>query len=243
MKDDRPRIDGKFYPLQNDEWLQACKELKPAELKVLYHLRTLTPFGDRSVELGVTEIALQLGMSKSTVSEGLKALSQKGWIDLELIKVKVRLKTVRHSEHCSPQRTAFATANPSSPQRTPVRHSEQSESETLSGQGFSLSKIYIDFKDSLSEGEREKFFDFVRQEIKNFTRPINDLEAWLASETKAGEKRWLVYYEKFKEREKRALSRPSLSQEIEEKRQRILAEERAEEEKAKEERARSEAMT
>jgi DNA-binding MarR family transcriptional regulator len=105
MADDRPRIEGKFYPLQNDEWLQACKELKPAELKLLYHLRTLTPFGDHSVELGVTEIALQLGMSKSTVSEGLKALSQKGWIDLELIKVKVRLKTVRPSERCSPQRT------------------------------------------------------------------------------------------------------------------------------------------
>jgi DNA-binding MarR family transcriptional regulator len=71
MTDDRPRIEGKFYPLQNDEWLQACKELKPAELKLLYHLRTNTPFGDRSVELGVTEIALLLGMSKSTVSEGL----------------------------------------------------------------------------------------------------------------------------------------------------------------------------
>jgi hypothetical protein len=39
--------------------------------------------------------------------------------------------------------------------------------------------------------------DFVRKEIKNFARPICDLEAWLASQTKAGENRWEVYYEKF----------------------------------------------
>ena len=104
----------------------------------------------------------------------------------------------------------------------------RSSSETRSGQGSDLSKTYIDFKDSLSEEEREKFFDFVRKEIKNFARPISDLEAWLASQTKAGENRWFVYYEKFKEREERALSRPSLSQEIEERRQRILAKKRAE---------------
>jgi hypothetical protein len=73
--------------------------------------------------------------------------------------------------------------------------------------------------------------DFVRKEIKNFARPISDLEAWLASQTKAGENRWFVYYEKFKEREERARrSRPSLSQEIEERRQRLLAEERTESE-------------
>ena len=78
MTEQKTKIDGKFYPLQNDEWLKACKELKPAELKLLYHLRTLDPFGDRNVELGVTALAHLLGMSKSTVSEGLKALSQKG---------------------------------------------------------------------------------------------------------------------------------------------------------------------
>ncbi len=136
MTEQKTKIDGKFYPLQNDEWLKACKELKPAELKLLYHLRTLDPFGDRNVELGVTALAHLLGMSKSTVSEGLKALSQKGWIDLEIIKVKVRLKT-------------FAPANT-------VRPSEQSRAETQSEQGSQLSKTYTDYKDSLSDSEREK---------------------------------------------------------------------------------------
>ena len=197
MTDQKTKIDGKFYPLQNEEWLKACQELKPSELKLLYHLRTLDPFGDRNVELGVTALALLLGMSKSTVSEGLKALSQKGWIDLELIKVKVRLKTVRSSEHCSPQRTRFAPANPSSPQRTPVRSSEQSPPETPTQQGSQLSKTYSDFKDSLSDSEREKFFNFVREQIKNLPKPVNDLEAWLASPNKTGQNRWFVYYQNF----------------------------------------------
>ena len=111
MTEQKTKIDGKFYPLQNDEWLKACKELKPAELKLLYHLRTLDPFGDRNVELGVTALAHLLGMSKSTVSEGLKALSQKGWIDLEIIKVKVRLKTFAPANTVRPSELEFAPAN------------------------------------------------------------------------------------------------------------------------------------
>ena len=88
-------------------------------------------------------------------------------------------------------------------------------------------KTYKNFKDSLSEEQRERFFNFVKRDIVGFRRPIIDLEAWLASETKAGEKRWEFYYKKFEQREKTP-KRPSLSQEIEERRQRLLAEERDE---------------
>ena len=242
MADDRPRIDGKFYPLQNDEWVKAWDELKPAEVQVLYHLRTLDPFGEKELELGVSAIALRLGLSKGTVSKALKALNEKGWIDLQLIKVKVKLHTrhsstkkfptgnaVSHRKRGFPQETQFPTGNSSFPQETPVSYRKQSAAETQSGQGSDLSKTYIDFKDSLSDSEREKFLSFVRNEIKNFTRPISDLEAWLASETKAGENRWQVYYEKFKEQlEKASKKRPSFRQEIEQKRQRLLAEAQAE---------------
>jgi hypothetical protein len=58
-------------------------------------------------------------------------------------------------------------------------------------------QTYSDFKDSLSEGEREKFFNFVREEIKNLPKPVNDLEAWLASPNKTGQNRWEVYYQNF----------------------------------------------
>ena len=58
-------------------------------------------------------------------------------------------------------------------------------------------KTYKDFKDSLSEDEREKFLKFVREKIKEFPKPINDVEGWLASKNKAGVYRWHVYCEMF----------------------------------------------
>ncbi|MDJ0596908.1 MAG: hypothetical protein QNJ72_44270 [Pleurocapsa sp. MO_226.B13] len=60
-------------------------------------------------------------------------------------------------------------------------------------------KTYSDFKRSLSEGEREKFFDFVRKKTENLERPINDLEAWLASKNAAKQNRWEIYYKNYQE--------------------------------------------
>jgi hypothetical protein len=238
MTDERSRIDGKFYPLQNDEWLQACQELKPAEVRVLYHLRTLDPFGEKELELGVSAIALRLGLSKGTVSKALKALNEKEWIDLELIKVKVKLRT-RHSstkkfptgntvsyrKRGFPQETQFPTGNSSFPQETPVSYRKQSAAETQSGQGSDLSKTYKTFKDSLSDSEREKFLGFVREQIKNLPKPVNDLEAWLASKNKAGENRWEVYYNNFlaslSNQTKVTPSSSSLHDEIEQRRAKI----------------------
>jgi hypothetical protein len=60
-------------------------------------------------------------------------------------------------------------------------------------------QTYSDFKDSLSESEREDFFEFVEKATRNLTKPINDLEAWLASKTMAGQNRWEVYYNNFQE--------------------------------------------
>ncbi len=59
------------------------------------------------------------------------------------------------------------------------------------------SDYYQIFIKSLSEGEREKFLDFVREKIKDFPKPINDLEGWLAGLNQAGQYRFRVYYEMF----------------------------------------------
>jgi molecular chaperone GrpE (heat shock protein) len=77
--------------------------------------------------------------------------------------------------------------------------------ETNSEQRFQtpkISKTYIDFKKTLSEDESENFFGFVKEAIKNFQQPIQDLEAWLASQTKAGQNRWQVYYQKYQKENK-----------------------------------------
>ncbi len=79
---------------------------------------------------------------------------------------------------------------------------QQSEAETKSQQGFESSKIfktYSDFKKTLSEGERENFFNFVKEQTKNLEKPINDLEAWLASKNAAKQNRWEIYYRNYQE--------------------------------------------
>ena len=63
-------------------------------------------------------------------------------------------------------------------------------------------QTYSDFKKTLSESEREKFFNFVKEKTKNLEKPINDLEAWLASKNAAKQNRWEIYYSKYQEEKK-----------------------------------------
>lgn len=97
------------YRLTSEEWLRACRELKPSEKDVLYYLRTLDPFGDREIEIKVREMARQLGTSPSTVSRALKSLDAKGWIDLEIMSAKVTLHTNHAVEKMLPQCNSVAS--------------------------------------------------------------------------------------------------------------------------------------
>jgi hypothetical protein len=79
------KIQGKFYPLQHEEWLRACRELTKAELEVLYYIRTLDP-RNYGVEINAAQIARQLSSPKrqvhrQTISRALDSLALKGWID------------------------------------------------------------------------------------------------------------------------------------------------------------------
>jgi hypothetical protein len=98
----KTKIQGKFYPLQHDEWLRACRELTPAQRDVLYFVRTLDPYGD-GLDISIAEIARQLStdrrtVHRSTVSRALKELDAKGFIDMELLMVKLNIKA--KGVHC-----------------------------------------------------------------------------------------------------------------------------------------------
>jgi DNA-binding MarR family transcriptional regulator len=84
------KIEGKFYPLQHAEWMRATRELSPSAKDVLYYLRTLDPYSN-GIEITASGIARELGIHRSTVSRALKTLDSKGFIDLELIRVTVRI--------------------------------------------------------------------------------------------------------------------------------------------------------
>lgn len=197
------KIEGKFYPLQPEEWLKAVRELKPAEKDLLYYLRTLDPFGDKQVELKVTELAEVLGRNKGTISRALKSLDSKGWIDLELVQVKVKVKSVVSTQQGCPDTTQVAatqpelcTDNSNGRETTQVAATQQSQAKAQVRQEVHTSKTnktYIDFKDSLTQTEGERFEKFCNWKIKESGLKIISKKAWL-------NKYWEEYWEEFAEK-------------------------------------------
>jgi DNA-binding transcriptional ArsR family regulator len=94
---EKPKTE-KFYPLTHSEWVRIRQELKPAERDLLLYLRTLDPFGNAEIEIGVRSLAETLGYSPSTVSRALKALDAKGFIVLDLIHVRIKVKNCKENQ-------------------------------------------------------------------------------------------------------------------------------------------------
>jgi hypothetical protein len=220
------QIKGKFYPLKSEEWLESIKQLTHSELKILYYVRSLDPYNN-GINLTPAQIAKDLStekspMHRSTVGRALKSLDHKGFIQMELLRVRIKVNpkgflseevpedVVSKQQGCE-QTTPVATAqhtvqlhNTKCSHATPSAPTQQSKAETQLQKEFQVSKInknYLDFKDSLSQSERDNFLRFVEQKIQNLEKPINDLEAWLASQTKAKQNRWEVYYQSYKQQE------------------------------------------
>jgi DNA-binding FadR family transcriptional regulator len=157
---------SKFYKLENEEWRIACKFLRPTELLILYHLRTLDPFGESEIELGVSSLARELGVSKGAVSKALRSLAEKGWIDLELNNVNVRLKSFPHENTVSTRKhpneeigvsdrfhteTPFPHENDRSRTETIVSTRKHLEPETLTEQEVCNAKTLKTLKDLSQE--------------------------------------------------------------------------------------------
>ena len=216
------KIVGKFYPLKSEEWVETVKQLTHSELKILYYVRSLDPY-NKGISLTPAQIAKDLStekskMHRSTVGRALKSLDSQGFIQMELIQVRIQVnpkgflsqvetEDVALTQPSCEQTTQVVTPQLSVPehnlecsQATENASTQQSQAESNSEQRFQTPKIfktYIDFKKTLSEDESENFFRFVKEAIKDFQQPIHDLEAWLASKTKAGQNRWEVYYQKY----------------------------------------------
>jgi hypothetical protein len=183
------KIQGKFYPLQHEEWLRACRELTPAQRDVLYYLRTLDPYST-GLEISPSRIARDLSteekpVHRSTVGRALKVLDHKEFINLELLQIKVHVLT--KGLHCCDEATscdeatvlptgnlgdrdatsAIATQQARSPRNK--RQPEASPDEDSSTP--KINKTYIDFKDSLSEAEKESFLEFGKKKAAELPKP------------------------------------------------------------------------
>lgn len=166
------QIEGKFYPLQKEEWVQVCKELSSGARDVLYYIRTSDPYGN-GVDLTAAAIALELGVNRSTVSRALKELDAKGYIELEIIKARATISgkgllvtgTVDDAEMQPRCKNATDGAEMQQPVQncnaecenaTPSAEMQQPEAETQSQQGSRIpktSKTIKTFKTPLERRE------------------------------------------------------------------------------------------
>ncbi len=201
-----------FLKLTHQDWVDCFTKLNRIELGVLFYFRTLDPFGDRKIEIKCEAIAEVLDVHRTSVSRALKKLEAEGFIDLEITGAKVKLKkqdftTVHPHTDCAPMhpdvhpRTkCVSTHENCASTHTDVHPCTNQTLEPAPGKDSEVSqtnKTYKDFIQTLSDSQREKFFSFVQEKIQDFSPAINDLQGWLASQNKAGQFRWQVYWELF----------------------------------------------
>ncbi|MGF1672321.1 MAG: MarR family transcriptional regulator, partial [Rivularia sp. (in: cyanobacteria)] len=190
------KIQGKFYPLQHEEWLKACQQLTPAQKDVLYYIRTLDPY-NQGIDINCAEIARQLSSSerivhRQTVSRALKELDVKGFIDLELLQVKTKVKpkglwcdetpqvcedtqgAMRHRD-----RSPRTMVDRDAPCAIATHHAESESPVDTESQNSKINKTYKDFKDSLSEDERESFLEFSKNKAASLPKPPQLPMKWI----------------------------------------------------------------
>lgn len=97
------KIQGKFYPLKSNEWLESIKQLTFSELKILYYVRSLDPY-NKGINLTPAQIAKDLStedsqMHRSTVGRALKSLEKKGFLKMELLQVRIKVNPHRCCDH------------------------------------------------------------------------------------------------------------------------------------------------
>jgi hypothetical protein len=189
--------------------------LTAAEWRMWCYLVSLDPFGDRGAKFSPAELMLKCQIKKTTYFSAKAKFQKLGLFDFRdgVTKV-VNLQTSlvqTASEHPLPAKIIESEISESKSEISESKSeiseskSEISDNQSLKPKPSNVSKppqtlqTYSDFKRSLSESEREKFFNFVEEKTNNLERPINDLEAWLASENKAKQNRWEIYYRSFQE--------------------------------------------
>jgi hypothetical protein len=175
--------------------------LTAAEWRMWCYLVSLDPFGDRGAKFSPAELMLKCQIKKTTYFSAKAKFQKLGLFDFRdgVTKV-VNLQTSlvqTASEHPLPAKIIESEISESK--------SEISDNQSLKPKPSNVYKpsqtlqTYSDFKDSLSESERENFFNFVEEKTNNLERPINDLEAWLASKNAAKQNRWEIYYRNYQE--------------------------------------------
>ncbi len=147
------------------------------------------------IKLEPKKICSQLGIQKTAFYNAISRLKIEGSIEWEapngiVVSISDAFRQCGKDSVNVELNSAF--------EETQSANAEKGVSSALSVVSSSPSSDYYQiFNSSLSDEVREKFLNFVKEKVKNFATPINDLEAWLAVKNAAGKERFSVYYKMF----------------------------------------------
>ena len=206
-----------FYPLTPEITNKLRKaKLTAAEWRIWSYLIELDPWGDRYIDIETLDVMSQCDCSKATFYRAIAKFQKLGLFDFQdkgfsyknetgasRLRKSYRKNETEFSKMRQPSQkceTSLKNETEFSEMRQLSQKCENQSLEPLpeedSGSPQTI-QTYSDFIQTLSESERENFLNFVREQIKNLPKPVNDLEAWLANQNQAGMNRWEVYYNNF----------------------------------------------
>ena len=140
------------------------------------------------IKLAHKEVCAELGISKAAFYNAISRLKVEGSINWEAPK-GVRVSINASVCECGQQSRIMDS-------ESTIVDSEASKPASSKADSYPSDSYQI-FSKSLSDSARESFLNFVREKIRDFPKPINDLEGWLAGLNQAGQYRFRVYYEMF----------------------------------------------
>ena len=174
------KIQGKFYPL-TPELAKKLREAKltAAEWRFWAYLVEIDPYGDRYHDLSPLTIQTECEMSKPTYYRAKAKFQDLGLFDFQEEKVSFRnLTGVSKMRLESQKRDSKSQKRDSKSQKRENESSEPSSSKDSSSP--KIYKTYSDFKDSLSEGKREKFLEFGLKKAAELPKQPTLPQKWIA---------------------------------------------------------------
>jgi hypothetical protein len=246
----QPLQDTTFFMLTpgvRDRLLEI--KLTAAEWRIWCYLVSLDPFGDRGAKFSPAELMMKCGVKKTAYFKAKAKFQSLGLFDFKDGTTKVfnlqgGFERPNNSTY-SQQEKVIESANAESQSANAESQSANAESQSANAESQSANaelqsskllpekdsdssqtiQTYSDFIQTLSESERENFLNFVKEQIKNLPKQVNDVEAWLANKNQAGQNRWEIYYNNFlakpKTENRTVVQKQSLREEIEQRRQEV----------------------
>ena len=180
----------KFYPLVLEDFVKMREELTAAQKDILLYLRLIDPFGDKNLDIGIRELARKLKLNPSTISRGLEILRDKNYIAMEIMNVRVRLKSIKEVEiekmNCGKllrpsnsvglKQQKRSQCNKFDPEATDLIEMQQLEAETKTEQSFENAKTIKTNKTNQIRSIELENFEKIEDQIQIQNQEIEKAE-------------------------------------------------------------------